>query len=450
MLSKDFWTKTKTLVFIILISFSLFSVAGIYLAMSSGIEREFTEYKKDYFTEQTHKMSNFISVNSTETLLSAERVKMYQNLSKEFSIPFEIHSEDSTYPYFTAGVIDTDDPKIFTVNVPIISNGNVNGYIKTFYDVDNQIISPAITKYENRIKGLLTFVSTILLGTLFIFSVMLARLLAKPVEKASKLVLKVIKGNRDIHIPRGGTTESRYLIDGINSVLVEFRNMENWRKQMMEDLTHELRTPLTSVLAIMEAMIDGIYPTNNKYLQDVYDEVDRLSRLLINVQNLSEAESARFKLNVIEVNLVNIIKSTYEGFLYIAHQKDIHFHFNYPNKPCLAEVDPDRFIQVITNLISNALKYTRPKGTVEIGIEFLENGIEFYCVDNGIGISEEDQLLVFNRFYRVEKSRSRQSGGSGIGLNVSEALVQAQGWDIGVVSILGEGSRFWVRIPTTK
>lgn len=447
MWSKGFFTKTRTLLLVLLLFISFVSVSGVYLATSIGIKKKVMDYKKEYFTEQAHNMVFFITEQVDETLTLADNDKMYNRLKNEFSIPFDIYSEDLSQTLYQSDLRAVDDTNILTNDIPIIIDGVKHGYLRTYYDLQSQILSPGLAKYEHGIGKLVLIASVVVFIVLVIISFFVSKYLAKPEEKAAKSVDVVLKGNRDVRIPRGGTTEFRLIIDGINSVLTEFRNMENWRRQMMEDLAHELRTPLTSVLAIMEAMIDGIYPTNEKYLTDMYNEVDRLSRLLINVENLSEAESARFKLNMEEVNLMTLIKSTYGGFLFVAQQKEIQFHLSYPNRPCIVEVDPDRFIQVITNIISNALKYTPAGGTVVVGIVFLHDEVEFYCQDNGIGISEEEQQFVFNRFYRVEKSRSRKSGGSGIGLNVSKALAEAQGWNIGVTSELDKGSRFWVRIP---
>lgn len=446
---RNFFNRTDVVVWVILSFFSVLSVAFSYKVLSVYNEKKLVEYKHEYFSEQTYRFSYFINRVINEDFTLKENKKILEALSKEFSLKFELLDKSKEEILYQTKNLseETNKDNLYSIDVSIIDNGEEIAYMRAHYDMKTQVISPALEiyqkKWEDSQRSLTIIILLALLMTSFIIAMVISKVM-KPINDAS---IQVIKGNRDVHIPRSGTLEMKNLVGAVNSVLLEFHNMEEWRKQMMEDLTHELRTPLTSVLMMLEAIIDGVYPTSEKNLQDIYAEVERLSRLIFNVQNLSEAEGAKFKLNKREVNLINLIKSTYEGFLFVANQKEIDLYFNHPKRPCSIEVDPDRFVQVITNLISNALKYTPRKGTVEIGLEIEATEVVFYCLDNGIGISEEDQTLVFNRFYRAEKSRSRENGGTGIGLNISNALARAQGWDIGVESVLGEGSRFWIKIP---
>lgn len=447
MQSNAFFKRTDVIIFIILVGFSLFAALFHHQATATYNEKKLIEYKKDYYSEQIYRFSYFIHAQIGMDLTSIESKKVYEDLSKEFSLQFQILDEQKENIIYQTENFNMDIEESYHLDVSIIDNGQQLGYMRAHYDLANQVVSPALEKYQKELEDRRFLISKIIFITLLIFSIIISLLVSRFMKPINTASMQVLKGNRDVHIPRNGTLEMKNLVDAVNSVLLEFHNMEEWRKQMMEDLTHELRTPLTSVLMMLEAIIDGVYPTTDESLQDIYAEVERLSRLIFNVQNLSEAEGAKFKLNKQKVNLINLIKSTYEGFLFVAQQKNIKLSFNHPKRPSIAVVDPDRFVQVITNLISNALKYTPENGEVEIGLDVSPDKITFYCVDNGIGISEEDQTLVFNRFYRAERSRSRENGGSGIGLNISNALARAQGWDIGVESVLGEGSRFWVTIP---
>lgn len=407
----------------------------------------FLQYKKDYYTEQTYKLSYILSANMKGLLYTKENNELFQNVSNEFSTPIELLNKDLDEVLYSVDMDKSENKNPFYVDAPIISDGEMLGYLRAYYDLDHQIYSPTLTKFQKKLQDQQRHFVQVAVIVMLMSGFIIAKLLSKRIEAPAFAALQISQGRRDAVVPRSGTMEVKQLIDSINNLLVEFNNLENWRKQMMEDLTHELRTPLTTVLTTLEAIIDGVYPTTKENLQDIYDEVERLSRLIINVQELSEAEGARFKLNIQRVNIISLIKGTYEGFLFVAQHKDIIMQFNHPNRPCEADVDPDRLIQVVTNIISNALKYTPKGGKVEVGLESYEHEMVFYCIDDGPGISDQDQSLVFNRFYRTDKSRSRENGGTGIGLNISKALVEAHGGEVGVESELGHGSKFWVKIP---
>lgn len=438
---------TQTIIFFLLTILSVLSIISIYFVLSFTSNRSFLQYKQKYFAEQTYHISYILRTNIETPLTSEKNKELFDKTAQEFATPVHFFNEDFSKIIYTNEMNHTEFAQPFYIDVPIVKEGEPLGYLRAFYDLDQHIGAPALSMFEKNSQNQLRMIIVIALVVTIIINFFLSRILAKPIKQSAYYALKVLRGNREEFVPRNGTEEIKQLIDGINSLLVEFNNVENWRKQMMEDLTHELRTPLTSVLTRLEAIIDGVYPTTTKNLQDIYDEMERLSRLVANVQRLSEAEGARFKLNIEKVNMVHLVKGVYEGFLFIAKQKEIELNFRNPNKPCTAYVDPDRMIQVVTNIISNALKYTARAGKVEIGIESNDDELIIYCKDNGVGIHEDELSLIFNRFYRTDKSRSREYGGSGIGLSISKALVHAHGGEIGVESEPGEGSKFWVGIP---
>lgn len=450
MLFKEYLKSTQAALFILLSCFSIVFIVILYVTWSIYAEKEFVQYKKEYYTEQTYNMSYIFSMNIRGSLEAEENKALYKTVSHKFSALIEFLNEDLNKVIYKNEKDYVKDQDLFHVDAPIFLNDETLGYLRAYYNLDNQLLSPALTRLQKDLRDRRTLIVQIATVLLIVSAFIISKILAKPVKDSSISALQVLRGDREIKIDRKGTTEMKHLIDTANGLLTEFNNMENWRKQMMEDLTHELRTPLTSVLTMLEAIIDGVYSTKKETMQEIYEEVDRLSRLIINVQNLSEAEGARFDLHIQKVNIVDLIKGIYDGFLFVAKQKEIKLLFNYANKPCIADVDPDRFIQVITNIISNALKYTPCQGTVEIGLESNDNELVFYCLDNGMGISKENQSLVFNRFFRTDQSRSRENGGSGIGLNISKALVEAHEGEIGVESELGEGSRFWVKLPVNN
>lgn len=451
MLSKEFFKKTSVVFVMILSAITFIAVLTTYLAFSYYMDKEMRRYKMGHYSEQVYKLSYFISSQLEESVNIDEDKEFYDGLAKEFSLHYELYTDDMISVYESPG-LQTEQEHMTEMDTPIILEGDKVGYLRAYYDLDNQVVSVALLNHQKRIETQLRTLAIVILFSLLIVSFIVTFMVNRSIQSTLKHMLPVLRGKRDVTIPRSGTLEMQYMVDSVNSVLIEFRNMENWRKQMMQDLTHELRTPLTSVLVMAEAVIDGVYPASKEVLEDIYKEVERLSRLIFNVQNLSEAEGARFRLNTKKVNLISLIKNTYDGFLFVAKEKNIRLLFIHPHRPCIAEVDPDRFTQVITNLIANALKYTPEYGRVEVGVDIFEDEICFYCLDNGVGMSKTDQTLIFNRFYRVDKSRSNENdgAGSGIGLNISSALAEAHGWKMGVESELDEGSKFWVKIPVAN
>ena len=443
---KAYFRRASVRFFVLLLFVVILTVGILYITSTIYSTKQLRDYKKDYYIEQTYKLSSFLGLNIVGNLNREENISLFDNLAKSYSLQYELLDQKLEEKIYET-TSNSSAEKVFLVDAPIISNGKLTGYIRAYYDLDTLEMLPALRKYQKSISNQWNLIVKFTIIIVFISALLIAKIYSRSMKPTVTSALAVLQGKRDIQVPKSGTLELDYLVDSVNVVLAEFNNMENWRKQMMEDLTHEIRTPLTSVLLMMEAIIDGVYPTSTENLQKIYKEVDRLSRLILNVQNLSEAEGARFGLDIEKINIIPLIKDTYDGFLFVAAHKNIKLHLKLPNKPCVAEVDDDRFVQVITNLISNALKYTLERGTVEIGLETYPNEIVFYCLDNGIGISEEEKILVFNRFYRVEKSRTRENGGLGIGLNISNALAQAHGWEIGIESKLGEGSKFTVKIP---
>lgn len=447
MLFKGSIRSSRFFLFILLSCFSIAFVFLLYQLISIYSKKEFLKYQESYYTEQAYTMGYVLNLSIDDDLNSKENRQLYRKLSKKYSMDIELLNEDLDeviYPNEANHLIDQND---YYVEIPLISNGKMLGYLRAFYNLDDQFTSPSLMKFQSEMEKKYTLLLQVVIVLLVVTNFIVAKSIAKPKYQAAQKAQQILDGDRKLFIPSKGTTETKQLIHTINHLIIESNHMENWRKKMMEDLTHELRTPLTSMLMTMEAIIDGVYPKTEENLENIYNEMDRLSRLIINMQNLSEAERAGFKLNKQKVNVVQLIKGTYEGFLFVAKQKRIKMDFKYPMRPVNAVLDPDRFIQVITNIISNAFIHTEEDGAIEIGVEQHDHDLVFYCQDTGVGISEENQSLIFNRFYRTDQSRSRENGGSGIGLNISKTLIEAHGGEIGVDSRLGEGSRFWAKIP---
>ncbi|WP_409345550.1 sensor histidine kinase [Paenibacillus sp. MBLB4367] len=451
--TNGFIRRTSTILFLVFAFLSITLLLVSDYALSVYWNKSLLQYKKEYLKDQSHKMAYALRSKVLAAPFTDEQKEWLRSTAWQYSAVVRYYAPDRVALWYDSAGGEPSFRDPYAIELPVIEDGTLTGYLSANYDLSSDGNIPYFSEMKRNAKnGRIVTVGAMLVISLLI-SVYAAKRLAKPLQTSGKLATHIVNGNRETTIPVSGTNELVQLTHAINYLLEEFNRQENWRKQLMQDLTHELRTPLTSVLSRLEALIDGIYPTTEENLNRIYAEIDRLYRLVADMEKLSEAEGARFQLNIRRVNMAHIMRSVYEGFLFMAKEKDIHFTYLPPHFPCNVEVDPDRIIQVLSNMISNAIKYTPAGGKVEVGLNAEPddmNELSLYCTDNGIGISEQDIPLIFNRFYRVEKSRSRQSGGLGVGLSIAKALVEAHGGTIAVDSKEGSGSTFRVKLPVVN
>ena len=232
--------------------------------------------------------------------------------------------------------------------------------------------------------------------------------------------------------------------------ITEIVKLENMRRDFVANVSHELKTPLTSINGFVETLIineDLPSDKRNRFLAIIQKESDRLKRLIEDILLLSSIES---KNNLVTENvlLYNVFKEVYEMISYIADSKHIKIYYNFEDENVAIQAYGDYIKQLFLNLIDNAIKYTPEGGTVIINQFTRNNEITIEVIDNGVGIPKEDQDKIFQRFYRVDKARSRSVGGTGLGLAITKHIVNSLQGNISVESKLGEGSKFIVTIPT--
>lgn len=276
-------------------------------------------------------------------------------------------------------------------------------------------------------------------------SVLLAAALAKPILRAADTARQMANGNLSIRIKdRNKTKELHVLAESVNELAIALENGERWQKRMTSDIAHELRTPLTTLQGNLEAMIDGIWKPTKENLSSCHEEVVRLNKLVDDLGKLSILEQETLVLHKTEFDLYDLLKSVGTQFSTALEEKGLTLRISEGEYPICA--DHERLKQVFWNLMSNALKYT-DAGSVQIAVEPLEQAYIVRIADTGIGIPAEEQRYLFDRFYRSDRSRSRETGGVGIGLTIAKAIVLAHGGTIDVTSEQGSGSVFSVFLP---
>ena len=220
---------------------------------------------------------------------------------------------------------------------------------------------------------------------------------------------------------------------------------EALRKRLTSDVTHELRTPVANLSSYIEMMLDKVLEPTQERLQSCYDELQRLSGLISDLERLRQVENDNLVLNKSDVDLRALSQAVMGNFESQLREK--HLIGQVTGDAAIVSIDRSRMQQVITNLVSNAIKYSNDGGTVRVVIENAEDSAMIRVQDDGIGISQADLKRIFERFYRADKSRNRKTGGAGIGLTIVKTIVQAHKGTISARSEEGKGSCFTVVLP---
>ncbi len=283
-------------------------------------------------------------------------------------------------------------------------------------------------------------------------SVFFSRRVIGPVRAMSLASQRIAGGRYDERVRVGGSDELAQLAMRFNQMAEKLDQVESMRRRLIGDVSHELRTPLTAIKGSMEGLIDGVLPATDETYRQIHSEADRLNRLVDDLQELSRVEARAYELDIRPVDVSSLVRSVTKRLTAQAETKRISLNLEMP--PDLARVlaDEDRAVQVLTNLTGNALQYTPEGGRVTMTAKRINGEVQIAVRDTGIGIPSEHLPHIFDRFYRVDKSRSRRSGGgSGIGLTIAKALVEAQGGRMWAESAgEGEGSTFTFTLPVAK
>lgn len=288
--------------------------------------------------------------------------------------------------------------------------------------------------------GSISLLGAVILGLIF------ANNFAKPISKTVEIAERISDGDYSIRFREGvRTKELLALSRAVNQMAESLEKQENLRKRLTTDIAHELRTPLANVSSYLEAIMEGVWEPTPERLQHCYDELERISKLVSDLERLKQVENENLQLHKTEEDLLELAQAIGRSFKKQVENKKLRCDIS--GEQAIVPVDRFRMQQVITNLVSNAVNYSNENGSIHILVENRENCGMIRVTDEGIGIAEEDLKMIFERFYRVDKSRSRQTGGSGIGLTIAKAIVQAHGGKILAESEVGKGSSFTVILP---
>ncbi|MEJ5200714.1 MAG: ATP-binding protein [Anaerolineales bacterium] len=286
-------------------------------------------------------------------------------------------------------------------------------------------------------------------------SLLISRRLTAPLHALRQVSQRIAAGRYSERVKLPSNLSKPENLDELGLLAVNFNQMaeqleqtEAMRRQLIGDVAHELRTPLTAIKGSMEGLIDGVLPAEPETFQQIYREADRLQRLVLDLEELSRVEGGAYSLKRKLVSMEALINSVVQRLKWQFEEKGVRLTVNAAENLPLAKADEDRIGQVLINLLGNALQYTPEGGEVRIAVTKQYKEIQVMVQDTGIGIPPEHLDKIFTRFYRVDKSRSRAHGGSGIGLTIAKHWVEAHGGRIWAQSEgEGKGSVFTFTLP---
>lgn len=301
-------------------------------------------------------------------------------------------------------------------------------------------------RFITALNRILAAVGSISLIGAVIMGVLLANSIVSPISKVVEITQKISDGDYDTRFQEDiRTKELHELTHAVNQMADSLEEQETMRKRLTSDVTHELRTPVANLLSYLEMMTDGIMEPTPERLQNCYHELQRLSGLISDLERLRQMENENLVLNKSDVDLRELAQAVMRNFESQLREK--HLDGQITGDTSIVSIDRGRMQQVITNLVSNAIKYSNDGGTVRIVVEDTNDSGIIHVEDSGIGIPQEDLKRIFERFYRTDQSRNRKTGGAGIGLTIAKTIVHAHKGKISARSLEGKGSRFTVILP---
>jgi signal transduction histidine kinase len=276
-----------------------------------------------------------------------------------------------------------------------------------------------------------------------------ARRIVAPLHALAAAARRIAGGDLSQRVPVSSKDELGDVAVAFNTMASELEQQHELRRRAMADIAHELRTPLSVLQIDLESIEDGLTEPNPEVVAGLKQEVALLNCLVSDLRTLSLAESGELRLDIQPVDVRELVGNTMPRMYSAAQEKQIVLSTNLPDRPLLVAGDTQRLSQVLLNLLSNALRYTPVGGSVAITAGQVGDKVQVSVRDTGEGIPADELSLVFERFYRTDRARNRDTGGSGLGLTIARSLIEAQGGHIWAQSQEGKGSTFTFSVPVS-
>lgn len=458
-------TSLNKRLIITLVSVILLVVVAIGVSINKVFQKKFGDYITKNYDKEVSVMLNSIESGYKDNKWDVMSIKKMGDIAISKGIFVEVYDQDKNLVW---GAMQSNRSRCHEVMGSIRNNmnnmhNNWNGdytvELHELYDGSQKPIGIASVgsygslyymdndvDFLNEINKIIAILGIVMTIITIMIAILIANKISRPIEIVSNMANEMGKGGYKQKLDyESNISEIDNLISSINELAYKLDEQENLRKRLTTDVAHELRTPLTNIQTHIEAMIDGIWEPSNERLNSVNDEVIRLTHLVNELKNLSKFDSEKSKLELSEVDVAGIIKNTIYNNQASALEKNINITSDIED--ITTYLDKEKITQVVLNILSNAIRYTNEYGNINIRAYRDNNDIKIHIKDDGIGIPNDKMNYIFERFYRIDESRSKDTGGIGVGLTIVKSIVDLHGGSIYVNSVEGKGSEFVVVIP---
>ena len=318
-------------------------------------------------------------------------------------------------------------------------------------DLPESLADPPLSRLSQTVNRSLLWAGLVAGGGGLLLVTMMSSSALAPVRTLTGAARRLGRGDLSQRVPVSGEDEVGQLASTFNSMAEGMERSETQRRNLVADVAHELRSPLSNIQGTIEAMRDGLMDRGNTSLDLLHEQTLHLSHLVDDLGLLAMAEAGDLRLDLRPDSVEDAARRSVEAFRARAEAKGVGLTVEAAENLPLALIDRQRTQQIIGNLLDNAIRHTSGGGRVSVHVYEPRPGVVSVAVqDKGEGISEDDLPLIFERFHRIDPSRTRATGGAGLGLTIAKRLVEAQGGTISADSEVGKGARFIVELPITK
>ena len=337
-----------------------------------------------------------------------------------------------------------------SVTEPIVlSDGTVVGTVRMWVLGSDVLLSNADAAFREKTFNAMGLAALIAISCSILVGILVSRMLTNPIRRITSTAKQVRDGDWSARTGMRGDDEIDRLGETFDEMTTSLERDLKHEKRITSDVAHELRTPLMGMLATVEAMQDGVMPTDDEHLEIVASETRRLARLVQQMLDLSRQESRTAPMNIQKVEFVPFVRRIVDGQqqLFQTHDLRLRFVDETQGRSLAIEIDPDMITQAIINIMSNAMRYTPEGGWVVVSVRADRKEALVSISDTGIGIAKEDLSRIFSRFWRADASRAREAGGLGVGLSLTKQIVERHNGYIAVESELEKGTTFTIHLP---